>query len=354
MNIRLWLRLFIFQLLSYSGIFLIILLVFDQIFPGFYWEQLITYELFGFKLIFVMIALLLTLSLLFASIFTVALSSPFEDVRARVNWLLLGKYNHPIFKQALKGGNWLDNQTQTLKDLNHLRNKIVQLSSDLQEYTAAPVFVGEDTKEEIIEHERQRIARELHDSVSQQLFASMMMISAVSERSQDENQQFSKAIQQIEQTLGNAQTEMRALLLHLRPVDLAQQSLHEGIQNLLAELNSKVPLEIIGNLEPVNLESGIEDHLFRIVQEALSNTMRHARAKNLIITLNQDDNSVYLKISDDGVGFDVQQGKSKGNYGLRNMEERVNNLGGSYKIISSPGQGTLIDIKIPVSLKEAF
>ncbi|XJS09777.1 sensor histidine kinase [Aerococcaceae bacterium WGS1372] len=354
MNLRLWIHLFFIQLFSFSGIVLLFLyvLVFELKLLTF--QQFIDIKILQIPLYIIIIAFILTLSIVIAVILTIAISSPFDQIRARINWLLLGKYQHEIFRQDIQGSNWLDSTRQTAKEINYLRDRIVELSSDLQEYTAALVFVGEDTKEEIIENERNRIARELHDSVSQQLFAATMMISAIREVSERESLSISSQIVRVEEIIGNAQTEMRALLLHLRPVDLIDQSLDEGIKHLLIELDSKIPLEIHWKLSPIRIESGIEDHLFRIVQEAISNTMRHSKAHRLEVYLTQNINSVQLKIIDDGQGFDIKTAKQKGNYGLRNMEERVKSLGGSLNIISSKDKGTSINIQIPISQREVI
>lgn len=354
MNLRLWFRLFLIQFICLLSITVIIFIVFIYGMNLVSIEVLFSYHLIEIPFYLILLSLLLTMSLIFSIFFTVILTEPFDQLRARLNWLLLGKYNHPIFKQEINGSDWYDSATQTLKDIDKLREKLIQLSSDLQEFTAAPVFVGEDTKEEIIEQERKRIARELHDSVSQQLFAATMMISAISEISEKNDLAISHQIKQIENTIGNAQTEMRALLLHLRPIALADQRLEQGIENLLKELDTKIPIKIVRHLSRTKLESGIEDHLFRIIQEAISNTMRHSKANKLDVYLNQDINTVQLKIVDDGVGFNVKEGMQKGNYGIRNMNERVLSLGGSFNIVSMPGKGTTIDIRIPITIKEGI
>lgn len=352
MNLRLWTHLFFFQFVSFSAIVMLFLYVLIYEVEALTFQQFVEIEMLQIPLYIILLALLLTLSIVIAVVLTIFLSSPFDQIRARINWLLLGKYQHEIFRQEVQGSNWLDSSRQTAKEINLLRDRIVELSSDLQEYTAAPVFVGEDTKEEIIENERNRIARELHDSVSQQLFAATMMISAIRDVSEKQVLPILDQVRRVEEIVGNAQTEMRALLLHLRPVDLIDQSLDQGIKHLLIELDGKVPMEIHWNLQAVRIESGIEDHLFRIVQEAISNTMRHAKASRLEVYLTQNINSVQLKIIDDGQGFDIKTAKQKGNYGLRNIEERVKSLGGSLNIISNIGKGTSINIQIPISKRE--
>ena len=228
-----------------------------------------------------------------------------------------------------------------------ISNQIETVSLELQEIGRKPQYVGEETKEQIIEQERRRIARELHDSVSQQLFAAMMMISALNERKQHFDEKEQKQLAMIEHVLSQAQSEMRALLLHLRPISLENKSLKSGIEGLLVELQTKVQMKIHWDIEDVILPEGVEDHLFRIAQELLSNTLRHSHAKHLEVYLRQKDSNVIFKIEDDGIGFNVED-IHPGSYGINNMKERVQGLGGQVKIVSFPNQGTTIEIKIPL------
>ena len=349
MSFSLWIRIFLFQLITLLIIILSLLQTVIYIIPEMTWDLIFQINILGFSLPTIATALVLTLSVIIATFLSVMVFKPFEDIRARLNWLVIGKYKHAIFSQSITHSQQFQDIHEIDRSIHQLRNELQQLSKDLQEFTATPTFVGELTREEIIENERNRIARELHDSVSQQLFAAMMLTSALEQMSVKEDNSLTKQISQIEQIISNAQTEMRALLLHLRPIDLADQSLDEGIDNLLTELSTKVPMEIKWNLTPTTLESGIEDHLFRIVQEAISNAMRHSKAKMLEVILNQSDDFLSLKVKDDGIGFDVNEALHKGNYGLRNMTERTKSMGGNINIMSSPNQGTIIDIQLPVS-----
>lgn len=349
MNLRLWFRLFLNQvLISISFVVVIILIIVGPlaILPL---DELLFRTVFRLPFILVLLAFIVASSAVYAVYIAFSLNEPYEQIRAKINWLLLGKYKHSIFNQEVNQRSWYDNDKILSNDINRIRERLVQLSADLQEFTAAPVFVGEDTKEEIIEKERSRIARELHDSVSQQLFAAMMMLSAINETIDGQlSEPVKKQLIKVEEVIGNAQTEMRALLLHLRPVALEDRSLKQGITNLLEELYSKVSLELKWELMETTLDSGIEDHLFRIVQEAVSNTLRHAKANKLEVYLNQTQDSVTLKIVDNGVGFESNQPDKVGSYGLRNMRERVVGLGGTFKIVSIKQQGTIVDISIPV------
>ncbi|ASS95683.1 sensor histidine kinase [Peribacillus simplex] len=201
--------------------------------------------------------------------------------------------------------------------------------------------------QEIVSQERNRLARELHDSVSQQLFAASMFMSAITESQSDMEKTEMKQFKVVEEMIHQSQLEMRALLLHLRPVALKGKSLHEGMKELLLELAQKVTMDINWKMEPVTLDKGIEDHLFRILQESISNTLRHAKANSLEVLLIVRDGLIILRITDDGIGFNVEESKT-GSYGLQNMHERAVELGGTMQLVSVPNKGTKLEVKIPL------
>ncbi|MCM3585517.1 sensor histidine kinase [Mesobacillus maritimus] len=217
----------------------------------------------------------------------------------------------------------------------------------------------QETKiQEMISQERNRLARELHDSVSQQLFAASMMMSAINEtraavmQGEDIAVQLSvereaKQLKMVEEMIHQSQLEMRALLLHLRPVALKGKSLQEGIEELLIELQQKVTMDIQSKIEPFQVDKGVEDHLFRILQESVSNTLRHSKASKLEVLLIKRDEMVIMRVSDDGVGFDVDESKA-GSYGLQNMYERAGEVGGTLKIVSVKNKGTKLEVKVPI------
>ncbi|MDO4432805.1 MAG: sensor histidine kinase [Aerococcaceae bacterium] len=348
MNIRLWFYLFVTQLLILGGVVAAILVALLGV-KTIAIADLMRISWWDLPLYAVVLAVVVAVSILYATYTMLALSNPYEHIRAKLTWLLLEKYHHPIFFAKKIAHSWYDNSQNVVSDIEHLRQKMVQLSTDLQEFSAMPTFIGTETKEEIIEHERQRIARELHDSVSQQLFAATMLLSTISVTAEaNVPETISKQLGVLERVISNAQTEMRALLLHLRPLALEDKSLKQGITHILQELKSKVALDISWELSETTLESGNEDHLFRIVQESISNTLRHAKATTYEVYLRQTESSVQLKMIDNGKGFDTTQPAKFGSYGLTNMKERIASMGGTLKVLSSPGQGTVIDISIPI------
>lgn len=228
-----------------------------------------------------------------------------------------------------------------------IRRNLVELSKEVQGRFKQKEEGVTQSKEDILEEERHRIARELHDSVSQQLFAAAMMLSAIDQQSEVLPEMFQKQVKVVLQILNESQSEMRALLLHLRPVKLEGKTLKQGIEQLLNELKTKTNIKIIWQIEDLHPDPTIENHLFRIVQELLSNTLRHAKANLLEVYLSEKDQNVLLKVVDDGKGFDVTQSKT-GSYGLKNIQERISAMGGTVRILSFPAEGTSVEIKVPV------
>lgn len=218
----------------------------------------------------------------------------------------------------------------------------------LQRLSNHNAALGEQLRQAAVVEERQRLARELHDAVSQQLFAIAMTTAAI-KRMMDKNpQRAAQQIELVEEMASAAQSEMRALLLHLRPATLQDKPLGEAMAELLEELKQKQMLKITWDLEEVRgLPSGIEDHLFRILQEALSNILRHARANHINVKMFTLNGQVRLRITDDGVGFDPEEEKMT-SYGLASMRERVIEVGGSLEIYSAVGKGTQLEVRIPV------
>lgn len=232
--------------------------------------------------------------------------------------------------------------------LNEMTIRFQQQVLSLQRLSAHNAELTEQVKQSAVTEERQRLARELHDAVSQQLFAISMTMAAVKRTVSQNPEKASRQIELVEEMAAAAQSEMRALLLHLRPTQLEGKSLREGMEGLLVELQRKHSLAITWQIDDVpSLSKGIEDHLFRIMQEALSNALRHARATALEIKLVQMHNQLRLKITDDGVGFAEGEEKKSSSYGMKLMEERVAEIGGVLVVSSAPGRGTMIEVTVP-------
>ncbi|KZE50064.1 histidine kinase [Brevibacillus parabrevis] len=235
--------------------------------------------------------------------------------------------------------------------LNRLASQWEEQVASLQRLSNHNAALAEQVKQAAVTEERQRLARELHDAVSQQLFAIAMTTAAMKRLVEKNPQRAAQQIELVEEMAAAAQAEMRALLLHLRPATLQNKSLKEAMMELLEELTRKNTMELTWEIEDVEgLPSGIEDHLFRILQESLSNTLRHAKASLIAVKLFTLQEQVRLRVTDDGVGFDPD-GEKMTSYGLRSMQERVAEVGGSMEIYSAVGKGTQIEVRVPLMLQ---
>ncbi len=231
--------------------------------------------------------------------------------------------------------------------LGRISTKWEEQVSSLQRLSTNNAELAEKARLSAIVEERQRLARELHDAVSQQLFAISMTATAVGRTLEKDFEKARRQIALIEEMSSVAQSEMRALLLHLRPVHLEGKRLSQGLMDLL-----QVPIDISWDMdEQIRLPKGIEDHLFRIVQEALSNTLRHSKATIMELKLIRPSDNIRLSIRDNGVGFKLDEGKLA-SYGIQSMKERVNEIGGTINFITAPGKGTRIEIRVPILLVE--
>lgn len=208
-------------------------------------------------------------------------------------------------------------------------------------------------EEAIIEKERKRIARDLHDTVSQELFAAHMILSGVSQQALKlDREKMQTQLQSVAAILETAQKDLRVLLLHLRPVELEEKSLVEGIQILLKELEDKSDLKVSLKQNVSKLPKKIEEHIFRILQELISNTLRHAQASCLDVYLYQTDVELQLKVVDNGIGFQLGSLDDL-SYGLRNIKERVEDMAGTVQLLTAPKQGLAVDIRIPLLDKKS-
>ena len=230
------------------------------------------------------------------------------------------------------------------EEFQRLDRKLKRLTENLQR-TENRVM---QNKEEIVERERRRIARDLHDTVSQELFAANMILSGVA--SQGQVLQLPKVGQQLKgvtEILNTAQNDLRILLLHLRPTELEGRNLVEGLQVIFRELQEKSNIEVHFEHDVQRLPKTIEEHIFRIVQEVVSNALKHAHAKRLDVYLLQTEQSLHLKLADDGVGFDPES-LGELSYGMKNIQDRVDDMAGRIKVLTSPKKGVAIDIKVPL------
>jgi signal transduction histidine kinase len=200
--------------------------------------------------------------------------------------------------------------------------------------------------------ERNRLARDLHDSVSQELF-SLTMLAAASQRILPTRPEVAAGqLAEMESTARRALQETRSLILALRPAMLDDRGLAAALRDLtttaLERQGLQVSLSISGERR-LPLEQ--EQALFRIVQEALANVVRHSEVRAAEVVLCYDNDQICLTVSDAGHGFDPQAPRSARSLGLHSMAERAAALGGSFAARSTPGQGTTVEVRLPAGDK---
>lgn len=188
--------------------------------------------------------------------------------------------------------------------------------------------------------ERQRLARELHDSVTQSLY-SVLLFSEASRTSSPER--LNQYLDRIHETSQQALKEMRLLIYELRPLVLEQEGLVGALRHRLDAVERRAGLATRLNVQDrIELPPQVEESLYRITQEALNNVLRHANATQVDVNLSTDGSNIELEIRDNGKGFDPASVEDCGGIGLVSMRERAEKLGADLMIQSQPGLGTTV------------
>jgi len=201
------------------------------------------------------------------------------------------------------------------------------------------------------EAERQRIARELHDETGQALTAIGLGLRGVSSNLGQDTAKVTENLRQLEHLVDSALTELQHLITDLRPSHLDDLGLPATLRWYAGEVQNRVPLQIDVGItgERKALPSEINTALFRVAQEAITNTIKHAQAHNAWVYLSYNDRAIEMQVFDDGVGFNLAKldAQGKAHYGLLGMRERAELLGGTFNIDTKPGNGTKIEVTIP-------
>ena len=204
------------------------------------------------------------------------------------------------------------------------------------------------------EAERSRIAQELHDGINQLIASVKMRLRKVEGSLPDLKPAAREILQRCDRLLVKVLEENRRIAHNLRPTDLDHLGLAAACSSFCSEVQIRTNLQFQCRISSPShrLPSGVELHLFRIMQEAINNVEKHAKAKAVKLQMRFQQGFVVLKIQDDGLGFDpktVKAGKKmRHGLGLTNMRERALSLGGTYEIKSAPGHGTEIIVRVPV------
>jgi signal transduction histidine kinase len=197
--------------------------------------------------------------------------------------------------------------------------------------------------------ERQRLARELHDSVTQALYGTTLYAEAATRQlATGEVELAGDHLRELRDTAQEALREMRLLIFELRPSILDSEGLVNALRARLEAVEERAGLEVELRLEgEIAFPTAFEEGLYRIAQEALNNTLKHAFARRVSVSLEQDERVLILEIADDGVGFDPSTAVEGGGLGLDGMIERAVQMGAELVLDSEPGAGTRVRVEIP-------
>ncbi|MGH8913111.1 MAG: GAF domain-containing sensor histidine kinase [Acidimicrobiia bacterium] len=212
---------------------------------------------------------------------------------------------------------------------------------------AAEMF--EDSRTLALSEERERMARELHDALNQSLFSLSLTARAASRHLATDPERAAEELAEITLLSRQAMAELRAVVEGLRTPDVDRDGLLPAIRSLAALLSRvhHIEVDVVADGEP-NLDGRAEHEVFRIIQEAVTNAVRHAHPSKVTVTLS-NGNDFQVTVNDDGQGFDpAARGHRGKRLGLTSMRERASTIGGRLTIESSPGTGATVRLEVPV------
>ena len=229
------------------------------------------------------------------------------------------------------------------------RRRSEGLLAELQDaHHQLQAYAGQ-AEELAVARERNRLARELHDSVAQTLYGLTLQSEAASRKlAAGKLEQVAEYLRLFRTGTQQTLQETRLLIFQLRPPLLDELGLAAALRARLDAVEGRSGIGYRLDLEEVDrLSPPVETALYRIAQEALNNILKHARAEQVTVTLRHQGETIHLAIADDGAGFEPEANGAQG-YGLQGMRERAEHLGGTFSLTSAPGEGTKITVEVPL------
>ncbi len=230
------------------------------------------------------------------------------------------------------------------------RMQAESLSQQLEEKNQQLAAYAAQVKDLATTEERNRLARELHDSVTQSLYSLTLLSAGWRRLARDGKlEDVADSFAEIEEVAQQALKEMRLLIYQLRPPALENEGLQGALHHRLSAVEKRAGVEArLVTDELSDLPPAVEEALYAIALEALNNALKHASATNVTVKLLAGDGRIRLEVMDDGRGFDPLRGKESRGMGLKSMRERVEQLNGKLEITSKPGAGTNVGVEVAV------
>jgi len=222
------------------------------------------------------------------------------------------------------------------------KNKLNIANQKLQEYAKKAEALA-------VAEERNRLARDLHDSVTQSLYSLTLFSEAASEElSAGELDIVGNHLKELQQTSRQALQEMRLMIFELRPPELDEKGLVLALQERLEAVESRAGMEVSLKTDfTKRLNPNLELGLYSIAREAMNNILKHSQATKVEITLTKEEEKVILEICDNGIGLDNSAENINSGLGIKGMQERANQIGASLKLEGVPEGGTLLRVEVP-------
>lgn len=199
--------------------------------------------------------------------------------------------------------------------------------------------------------ERARLAREIHDTLAQGFVGIAHQLDALARKLQSGSDDAAEHLDIARKMTRHSLTEARRSLMDLRLSDLQEHKLPEALSSAAERWVAGNRIQVNLDIREINsgLSPDLEQNLFRIAQEAVSNVVKHAKASAVSLHLAMEGDAVMLAVADDGAGFDTSNTYSSlgGNFGIIGMRERAERIGGTFSVASKPGSGTRVEVKVP-------
>jgi PAS domain S-box-containing protein len=229
-------------------------------------------------------------------------------------------------------------RTQELEDANQ------SLQKEIEQRTRIEKELAERAAEEAVTADRTRLARDLHDAVTQTLFSASLTAEVLPDLWDMDVEEAKRSTEELRQLTRGALAEMRTLLLELRPSTLTQTRLSDLIKQLCEAFIGRSRLPISLNIEgDCELPPEVQVAIYRIAQESLNNVFKYARATQVDVNLFISPSTVHFEVCDNGIGFDMAASKPT-SLGMRIMRERAEDIGADYQINSTLGSGTCVEV----------
>ncbi len=229
------------------------------------------------------------------------------------------------------------------QESDRLLNELQEAHQQLQAY-------AQQVEELAVMEERNRLARELHDSVTQALYAMRLeTASAIRQLTAGKNDLALGHLHELRQGVQQALREMRLLIYELRPPALEKEGLVTALKSRLESVEARTGIQVDFHfVGQGNLSTDVEVGLYRIAQEALNNILKHSQARKVTLDLSLADDWVAMEIRDDGIGFNASGETSTdgGGMGLQGMRERAAQMGGTLQLTAEPGEGTRVKVEV--------